>query len=160
MRKTITTLVAAGLVVGAFSAPMMADAKKKKKQVIRKATASYDTPAIGHPDVVVGCSGANGCAAFGVGAKERFAAFNVKDDAGLPVYVVGGQDLDGDAFSDTTFTFCGKTPKPVPVEPGYTVNLFISAFPGGARSGSPCAGVGTTGTVDGLFSSKSFKAKF
>lgn len=157
MRKTITMLLTASLAVGAFTAPM-AVAGKKKKAVIRKATASYDTPAIGHPDVAVACSGANGCAAFGVGPKEHFAAFKVTDDAGLPVYVNGGQDLDGDNLADTSFSFCGSTPKPVAVEPGYTINLFISAAPGGGTS--PCAGVGTSGTVDGLFSSKTFKAKF
>jgi hypothetical protein len=161
MRKTITMLLTAGLVVGAFSAPMADAAKrKKKKQVIRKASATYDTPAIGHPDVGVVCSGANGCATFAIGAKERFAAFNVTDDAGQPVYVNGGQDLDGDNLADTSFSFCGKTDKPVPVEPGYAINLFISAGPGGAVAGAPCAGVGTSGTVDGLFSNKTFKAKF
>ena len=158
MRKTISVLLAASFAIGAFSAPMADAKKKKKKLVIRKAESSYDTPAIGHPDVAVGCSGANGCATFGVGAKERFAAFNVKDDAGQAVYVNGGQDLDGDGFADTSFSFCGKTDKPVPVEPGYTVNLFISAFPGGGTS--PCVGVGTSGTVTGLFASKTFKAKF
>ena len=158
MRKTITILLTAAMAVGAFSAPM-ADAKKKKKKklVIRKAEASYDTPAIGHPDVAVACSGANGCATFGVGAKERFAAFSVTDSAGLPVYVNGGQDLDGDGLADTSFSFCGSTPKPVAIEPGYELNLFISAFPG---SEGPCAGAGTSGSVAGRFASKTFKAKF
>jgi hypothetical protein len=159
MRKSITLLLTASLAVGAFSAPMADAAKKKKKQVIRKASATYDTPAIGHPDVAVACSGANGCAAFAVGAKERFAAFNVTDSAGQAVYVNGGQDLTGDGLADTSFSFCGKTDKPVPVEPGYQLNLFISALPGGVPDG-PCAGVGTSGSVDGLFSNKTFKAKF
>ncbi len=159
MRKTITVLLAASFAVGAFSAPM-ADAAKRKKQVIRKATAVYDSPMIGHPDAAGGCIGANGCAVFAVGAKEKFAAFNVKDSAGLPVYVEGGQDLDGDQFSDTSFTFCGTTPKPIAIEPGYEINLFISAGPGGAAAGTPCAGAGTSGMVDGLFSTKTFKAKF
>lgn len=158
MRKTITILLTASLAVGAFSAPMADAKKKKKKKVIRKASASYNTPAIGHPDVAVACNGANGCATFAVGGKERFAAFNVTDEAGQAVYVNGGQDLDGDGFADTSFSFCGKTDKPVAIEPGYELNLFISALPGGPDA--PCAGVATSGTVDGLFSSKTFKAKF
>jgi hypothetical protein len=158
MRKTITVLLAASFAVGAFSAPMADAKKKKKKPVIRKATAAYDSPAIGHPDVAVGCVGANGCAVFAVGAKERFAAFNVTDSAGQAVYVNGGQDLDGDQFADTSFSFCGSTDGAIPIEPGYEINLFISAAPGGGTS--PCAGVGTSGTVDGQFSSKTFKPKF
>jgi hypothetical protein len=159
MRKTITMLLTASLAVGAFSAPMADAAKRKKKKVVRKASATYDSPAIGHPDVAVACSGANGCATFAVGAKERFAAFNVTDAAGQPVYVIGGQDLDGDGLADTSFSFCGKTDKPVSIEPGYQLNLFISALPGGVPDG-PCAGVGTSGSVAGLFSSSTFKAKF
>ena len=160
MRKTVTVLLAASFAIGAFSAPMADAKKKKKKLVIRSAESSYDTPAIGHPDVAVGCSGANGCATFGIGAKERFAAFNVVDDAGLPVYVMGGQDLDGDGLGDTSFQFCGKTDEPIAIEPGYEINLFISAAPGGVQTGEPCAGAGTSGTVTGLFAGKTFTPKF
>ena len=157
MRKTFTVVLAASLALGAFMAPM-ADAKKKKKKkaVIRTATAAYDSPAIGHPDVAVGCLGANGCATFATGPTERFASFKVTDSSGLPVYVNGGQDLDGDQLADTSFSFCGSTDAPVAIEPGYEINLFISAAPGGV-GGTPCAGVGTSGSVEGKFSSKTFK---
>ena len=159
MRKSITVLLAASLAIGAFSAPM-ADAKKKKKkkkQVIRAAEATYDSPAIGHPNVIVGCIGANGCATFGVGAKERFASFNIVDSSGTPVYGVGGQDLDGDQLADTSFEFCGTTEKPVPVEPGYEINIFLSPVTG---ADPVCPGVATSGTVEAKFSNKTFKSKF
>ena len=158
MRKTFTVVLAASLALGAFMAPM-ADAKKKKKKkaVVRTATSVYDSPAIGHPDAAVGCSGSTGCATFATGATERFASFKATDASGLPVYIMGGQDLTGDGLADTSFSFCGQTDAPVAIEPGYEINLFISAAPGGATSGSPCAGVGTSGSVEGKFSSKTFK---
>lgn len=156
MRKSITILLTASLALGAFSAPAV-DAKKKKKKkkpVIRKAEATYDTPALGHPNAVVACSGANGCATFGVGAKERFASFNIVDSTGTPVYGVGGQDLDGDNFADTSFEFCGKTDKPIPIEPGYEINIFLSPVTGASPV---CTGVATNGVVKAKFSNKMFK---
>lgn len=158
MRKTVTVLLAASMAVGAFSAPM-ADAKKKKKKkkvVIRTAEATYDSPAIGHPNVIVGCIGANGCATFGVGAKEKFASFNIVDSTGTPVYGVGGQDLDGDQLADTSFEFCGKTDKPIPIEPGYELNIFLSPVTG---ADPLCPGVASSGSVKAQFANKMFKPK-
>jgi hypothetical protein len=149
MRKTIMVLLSASLVFGAFAVPH-ADAKKKKpKKVVRKAESVYDTPAIGHPDVVVGCSGSTGCATFAIGANEAFASFEIVDSLGQPVYGSVSQDLDGDGLGDVGFNFCGKTEAPQPIEPGYAINIFIGAGPGTSPA---CVGAATTGVVKGTFS--------
>ena len=148
MRKTIMVLLSASLVFGAFAVPH-ADAAKRKKKVVRTAESVYDTPALGHPDVAVGCSGSTGCATFAIGANEKFASFEIVDSAGLPVYGSVSQDTDGDGFGDVGFNFCGKTEKPMPVEPGYAINIFISAAGGTSPA---CAGAATTGVVKGTFS--------
>jgi hypothetical protein len=148
MKKTVTLILSAALVVGALGAPH-ADAKKKVKKVVRKADAAYDTPAIGHPDVVVGCSGSNGCAAFGIGANEHFASFTIEDSLGQPVYATAGQDLDGDNLADNSFSFCGSTEEPVAIEPGYAINIFIGEGPGTSPA---CVGASSSGVVHGTFS--------
>ena len=150
MRKILGLLLTASLLVGIMAAAP-ADAKKKKKKKTRTAESTYDTPAIGHPNVIVACSGANGCATFAIGPTERFGTFEIKDSSGTPVYGVGGQDLDGDGFADTSFEFCGKTEAPVALEPGYAINIFISPVTGASPV---CTGVGTSGKVVAKFSNR------
>ena len=142
MKKALVLVLVLGLVVGSLMGPAAAGKKKKKKKkpakVVRTVQGNYDTPAIGHPDVLVGCSGSTGCATIGIGPKERYIKLEVVDASGLPVYASAGQDLDGDQFADNSFSFCGTTgAEAVAVEPGYDLNIFISAFPG-VRS--VCAG--------------------
>lgn len=150
MKKTLIVGLVIGLLAGALVGSAEAGKKKKKpKKVTRVAESAYDTPAIGHPDLIVGCSGSTGCAIFAVGPTERFASFEIKDSLGTPVYAVAGQDLDGDNFADTSFSFCGKTPEPVAVEPGFEINIFISAGPG---ANPPCPGAASSGVVTGTFS--------
>jgi hypothetical protein len=149
MKKTIAILATAGLLAASFAGPADAKRKRKPKRIEREAESSYDTPAIGHPDVIVGCSGSTGCATFTVGPKERYATFEITDSLGTPVYAVGGQDLDEDGFADTRFTFCGNTEEPVEIEPSVNVNIFISAGPG---MNPPCTGAASSGTVMGTFS--------
>lgn len=145
MKKAIIVALVMGLMAGALSAPAAAAKKKKApKKVTRTAESVYDTPAIGHPDLVVGCSGSTGCAAFGIGATESFISLEIVDSSGLPVYGSASQDTDGDGFGDVGFNFCGKTSEPMPVEPGVELNIFISAAGG---TNPACAGAGTTGVV-------------
>lgn len=146
-------LIAVGLVMGLmFGMVASAEAGKKKKapkKTTREAESVYDTPAIGHPDVIVGCSGSTGCASFAIGPTERFIMLEITDSAGLPVYGSASQDLDGDNFGDVGFNFCGKTEEPMPVEPGFELNIFISAAGG---TSPPCAGAATSGVVKALIS--------
>jgi hypothetical protein len=131
----------------------VADAKKKKKKkpvkVERTAESTYDAPAIGHPDVIVGCSGSAGCATFAIGPDEAYIQLEIVDSTGLPVYGAVSQDVDGDGLGDEGFNICGSTSEPMPIQPGVEVNIFISAFPG---TSPPCAGAATTGTVKAVIS--------
>lgn len=154
MRKSLAVLVTATVVLAMLSA-LPAEAKKKRKKVpkkvTREASAAYDTPAIGHPDAVAGCLGSMGCATFEVGPKEKFVTLRIEDSLGTPVYALGGQDLDGDGFADTAFRSCGETTEPVAIEPGYELNLLISAGPG---TNPACAGAASMGTVNAVFSNR------
>lgn len=154
MRKT-TTVILTGMVALSLIVAPAAEAKKKKpkgpQRTERTAESSYDTPAIGHPDVAVGCSGANGCAEFALGADESYITLSIEDSSGMPVYASAGQDTDGDGLADASqFNFCGSTPEPVPVLPGYPLNIFIGIGPGASP---PCApALGTSGTVTAVIS--------
>src|SRR5687768_10951949 len=78
MRKTLVLMVVIGLIAAAFTAaPAQAGKKKKKAPKPRVVESIYDAPAIGHPDVVVGCSGSTGCASFAPGPGERYVRFEV-----------------------------------------------------------------------------------
>lgn len=148
MKRFLVLFLILGLVVGSV-ATAEAGKKKKPKKVEREAESVYDTPAIGHPDLIVGCSGSTGCANFGIGPKERFISLEIVDSAGLPVYGSASQDLDGDNFGDEGFNFCGKTDEPMPIHPGVELNIFISAAGG---TSPPCAGAATSGTVKAVIS--------
>ena len=148
MRRTMATLATAALVVGALTAPS-ADAAKRKKTV-RKAQATYDTPAIGVGGVAGLCSGANGCAALAVGAKETSISVKVVDGTGTPVYARVTQDIDGDGQADSATPFCGSSDGKIPIEPGIAINVFV--YPNGALP-APCPGVATSGVVKATFRS-------
>ena len=154
MRKTITTVLAVGLIVGAFKAPS-ADAKKKKPKT-RKATATYAAPS-----AAVEGNGAcdPGCITFATSTKEKFAQFTATDATGLPVSIsVSSPDTNGDGFVEHVGNFCGESGK-LPISGGTELSLFIYAHPttGVFESGGgpmACDSAGTSGTVDVVFSTK------
>jgi hypothetical protein len=148
MRKTISTILTAAVVLGAFAAPAADAKKKKKKKIVRKAQATYETPAIGVGGVAGLCSGANGCAEFPVAAKERFITLTVEDATGTQVYGRVTQDTTGDGQADVATPFCGSTAEKIPLEPGAAVNVFV--YPNGVLP-APCQGVGTSGVVKATF---------
>lgn len=149
MRRSLVLLMVIGLIAGSVATAEAGKRKKKPVKVSREAESIYDTPAIGHPDVVVGCSGSAGCAVFALGANENFITLEAVDSTGLPVYGSASQDLDGDGLGDEGFSFCGKTTEPMPITPGVELNIFISAA-GGINP--PCPGAATTGTVKAVIS--------
>lgn len=153
MKKIIVMALVLGLVAGMAVSPATAKKKKKKKKPVkveREAFGTYDSPAIGHPSAVAFCSGSTGCAQIALEPKERWVKLEIEDATGLPVYALAGQDTDGDNFADVSFTFCGSTgDEPIEVEPGYEINIFISAGPGAPPA---CAGVGTSGRVAAVLS--------
>jgi len=146
MRKLIVVLLSAALATSALAAPGAAGKKKA-----RKATATYDSPAIGSGDATGICSGANGCVEFPIGAKERAISLVIEDSSGLPVYATVGQDTDpSNNFTETIGRFCGATEEPFPVEPGIPVTIWLLALPGASP---PCPGGATSGTVKATISS-------
>ena len=151
MRRTLTLILTAALVAGAFAgAPADAKKKKKKKPKPRTVTATYDSPALGLGGVVGLCIAPNGCVPFATSPKERFVSVKIDDSSGTASYGRVTQDLDGDGQADEATPFCGKTEKPVPIQPGIEVNVFIYSL--GANP--PCAGVGTSGSVTATFTTK------
>ena len=157
MRKTITTVLAAALVLGAFAAPM-ADAKKKKKAKPRVVTDTYDAPAIGVGTPVYtggasGCSGGNniGCVEFPTTAKDKFVKIEVTDQSGQKAggFISQG-DTDGDGIGDGFGEFCGAHAGPVAITPGVPVK--VSLYNGSCADGSQSTV--TTGTVKATFTVK------
>lgn len=147
MRRVISIAIAAALVLGAFTATA-AEAKKRRKRVVRKAEATYDTPAIGVGGVAGLCSGANGCAALPVAANERFISVVVEDSSGTSVYARVTQDTNGDGQADSATPFCGTSGGKIPIEPGIAVNVFVYAA---GVLPAPCPGVATSGVVKATF---------
>ena len=157
MRKTITTILAAALVLGAFAAPM-ADAKKKKKPKPRVVTDTYDAPAIGIASPVVSgggstCSGGNniGCVEFPTTAKDKYIKIEVTDQSGQKAggYISQG-DTDGDGVGNLFGEFCGAHTAPVAITPGVPVK--VSLYNGTCSDGSQSTV--TTGTVKATFTVK------
>ena len=154
MRKTLTTVLAGALIFGALLSPAAEAGKKKAKT--RKASGAYSAPsAIVEGNVF--CD--PGCVLFATKPSERFAKFTVTDATGLPVSVqVTSPDSNGDGFVETVGAFCGKSGK-LPIQGGTQLSLFIYGHPTtGAFEGfggpTACNGVGTTGTVNAVFSNR------
>lgn len=146
MRKIITVLMTAAFVVGAFGAPA-ADAGKKKAKP-RKASATYDLPAIGAAGLGVCSPGTIGCVGFGTAANERNVEVMIEDSAGTPVYASVTQDLNGDNQADTSTDICGASDGPIAIEPGLEVTVFIWEGPG---ISPVCPGFASSGVINMTF---------
>ena len=143
MRRTLTVALIIGLIAGSLVAP--AEAGKRKRT--RKVQGSYDAPTL----VVAGSctqTGAIGCVAIATGATERFLRARVTDQHGQPVYVSVQANLEGgDNQDDTSYgSFCGKTKKPIPVDPGVELHLWVGFSPDPGFVGC-VPGIATTGTI-------------
>ena len=160
MRRTITTILAGALVLGAFAAPM-ADAKKKKpKKYTRTAEATYANPSPGAAVAAGGnsaafgyCAGFPECIEFPTTAKDKYIKVKVADTSGQKVvgYIDQG-DTDGDGIGDLVHKFCGEHSMAVPITSGVPVGVNI--YPGTCDDGSTAAV--TTGTIKVTFSNKPF----
>ena len=157
MRKTITALLAVGLIAGAFMAPA-AEAGKKKKAKPRVVTDTYDAPAIGISTPaasggISGCSGGNniGCVEFTTSSKDKYVKIEVTDQSGQKAggYISQG-DTDGDGVGNLFGEFCGAHPAPVAITPGVPVK--VSLYNGTCADGSQSTV--TTGTVKATFTAK------
>ena len=154
MKRWITSLLVLGLLAGAMTMPAEAKKKKKKKptKVTRVEEAQYQTPALGHMDVVGGCNPGGqdglGCVTLHPSATESYLTLEIADATGTTTYGVIGQGQDDQGFTNTIANVCGKTSESIPIERGVEIIVFINALP----SSSGCNGFGTTGTVTATFS--------
>ena len=160
MRKTITALLAVGLIAGAFMAPAADAAKKKKKPYKRVASYEYMVPAFGQADVGGSCpNAASGCATFPTTPKDKFVQVTIEDTSGTPVSgTISHPDQNGDGFVESLGSFCGESTK-VAIQPGAEVIVFpyMIGSTGATESlGGPaqCAGVATQGTITSTFTTK------
>ena len=161
MRRTITAILAIGLVAGAFSAPMAEAKKKKPKKYSRTAEASYTTPPVGVSASVAGTSAGGGycagfpgdCVSFPTTAKDKYVKIKVDDSSGTNVvgYIDQG-DTTGDGVGDLVHRFCGEHAVSVPITAGVPVGVNI--YSGTCDESNPSAA--TTGTVTATFSNKPF----
>lgn len=142
MRRIFALLLAALLATTVLATSSVAGKGKSKG---RKATATYDSPAIGGGDATGVCSGSNGCVEFGVAAKETTIDLVIEDAAGLPVSATVGQDTDPSTPTiEVVGRFCGETEEPLQIEPGIPVTVWLWLLPG---ANPACPGVATSGSV-------------
>jgi hypothetical protein len=147
MRKLLSVALTAVLVATIFGAD--AGAAKPRKRT-RVAKGSYVAPA-----TAIGfCSQQEGigCMTFPSGPKEKYVTAVVKDAHGQPVAISIQADTDGDSFSDKTYgTFCGKTAKPIKIDPGASLIFWVSTP--ASIAGTRCVpGEGTQGKITVKFS--------
>ena len=158
MRKTLTTILALGLIAGALLAPT-AEARKKKPYK-RVATFEYTVPAFGQADVGGTCpNAASGCASFPTTAKDKMVVVKIVDASGTPVSgTLSHPDSNGDGFVESLGSFCGQSEKTA-IQPGAELIVFpyMLGSTGATESlGGPaqCAGVATQGDIIATFTSK------
>jgi hypothetical protein len=141
MRRGLVLVLVTGLIFGGIAS---AEAKKPRK-VSRKAEAEYVAPA----RFYWAPTGDNiGGVTFPTTAAENFVSIEIKDNTGMPVSGAVGQDPEADGTVATT-PFCTKTDKPVPIEGGLPVTVFVFVGP---CTDPPGPAFATQGTVVGTFS--------
>ena len=145
MKRFFVLLLVVGMVLGALTTAEAAKKKKKSKKVRRVVSEDYVAPAYFYwaptGDNIGGVS-------IPAGAGERFVSINIKDDSGMAVSAGAGQDPEGDNTYTAT-PFCTKTDKPLPIEPGLEVIVFVYVGPCTSPAGPALA---TQGTVTATFS--------
>ena len=150
MRRTIVAALVISLLAGVLLAPAEA---RRRRRIVQRVKAEYQTPALGHSDAVVGClngSDVAGCVDLIPRAGMKYLKLRIMDESGTSTYAGVSQDLDGDDVGDTDYpNVCGKTTKAIKIRPGYEVTVFINGGPG---ADPPCPGVGTSGMVHATFS--------
>ena len=143
MKKTLSTLVALGLVFGAFGA-VPAEAKKKKpKKVTRVVDFEYTCPCFGlfQFGTATGGDPNLGGGGIAIGGTESYLTGEATDQSGQAVWVRVQQDTDGDGFNNPVAEFCTKTEEPLPIEPGLEARIFVG---GVCSDGTPTAPIGGT----------------
>jgi hypothetical protein len=128
-------------------------------------TRTYGSPALGQGDLVSSClspadpgpaAGLNSCVTFAVPPGAIGVVVSIRDDSGFVTYATVGQDYNDDGTTDASQNFCGMSGE-FGVQATVALGVAeIIVFPHGmpglgdgvyAGSPSPCAGIGTSGTV-------------
>lgn len=137
MKKALSLLLIAGLVMGSLMAPALAGKKKKKKKkpqpvkIERVVEFDYACPCTGFLQLgtLTGGDPNLGGGAIPVGGDDLYLTGEAVDQSGLDVNVSVNQD-DGTGANKGTGEFCTKTDEPIALDPGMEVRLFV---------GGPCA---------------------
>lgn len=157
--KALTLLLACLLVAGTIAAPRTLAAKLGgDRRLVRRVEARYSSPAVGWrspgPVVTRTCvdqQNSNpfdglGCVVLTARPTEFLVGVKVEDKLGLPV--PGAVNTESDFVQ-----FCGRTTKPVSVEPGTEILVWVFATTG-PGTGAPCAGTATQGVIKATFSNR------
>lgn len=132
-------------IVGLLMASVVSAEAKKPRKATRKAEAAYIAPAYFYwAPTGDNIGGVN----LPTTAAEKYVSIEIKDQTGLPVSASVGQDPEADGTVETT-PFCTKTEKPVPIQPGLPVTVFVFVGPCTTPPGPAFA---TQGTVHATFS--------
>ena len=146
MKRLLVLMMVLGLAIGATAAD--AGPKKKKK---RKTTGTYQSTGV----VAVGfCSqtDATNCVRIPSGPGERFVSAVVHDGTGQAVPVSVKADLDGDNRTEKLYgVFCGKTDKPIKIDPGVEITFWVGITSDNATKACPPP---TSGSIDVTFSNR------
>jgi hypothetical protein len=151
--RRLAIIIAIGCLTAAVGWSQSAGAKVHKRT--RTASGAYATPAVGAAGRGGGqCSqsGGFGCVELSTRKSEHSVRISIKDQSGQPVYASVTQDKatgDGVHMTVPVGDICGKTTKPLKIQGGYPIDVFLWEGPG---ADPPCAGVATQGTVKATFS--------
>jgi hypothetical protein len=163
MRKLIigTTLIALVSVLGSSAVAQTKAAHKKPKT--QTVTVNYVAPG----GVGTGTELTNNGATFSNGSDTnyggsnltppggmKYASITITDQSGQPISASVGQSSGSAQINtlDWTENFCGKTPKPVKIDPAYTLTVILYD---GTCDGSTSPSIVTTGTITAKFSTSS-----
>ena len=161
MKKILSVMIMAALVLGAFAVgPAEAKKKKKKKKFVpieRIVEVPYTMGGIGIAGGPAGSAGACPmtspgsleCIEIPPAAGETHVKIEITDATGLgPSGFISQGDVDGDGVSDGYGTFCGAHTEAVPLaSPGALVR--VSFYPGVCDDGTPS--FPTTGVIKATF---------
>ncbi len=161
MKRTISVLLAAGLIIGMFAMPAVAKKKKKPAKPVkveRVVELTYQGPGAG----VVSPAASGGICPFSDPASqtcieifpeagEKYIKVEMADATGLTVggFISQG-DTTGDGIGDLYGDFCGGHPEPIAMQAEMTA-VRISFYEGACADASGPSVV-TTGTITVTFS--------